>query len=133
MAAKEILYDTTARDRILSGVNNNWLLGWWGGAEDQGYFEGWVTASGSPGASNNAYLYGVVQNGNTSSVYRNGKLIVSNGNGTTGPNGLSVVGHLSQSEFSDAQVSEILVYAGALSDQQRQSVEAYLNGKYTLY
>ena len=25
--------------RILSGINNNWLLGWWNGAQDQGYFE----------------------------------------------------------------------------------------------
>jgi subtilisin-like proprotein convertase family protein len=122
-----------SKQRILSGVNNNWLLGWWDGGEDQGYFEGWVTATGSPSASNNAYLYGVVQTGSASSVYRNGKLLVSNGNGTTGPNGLSVVGHNGASEFSDAQVSEILVYAGALSDQQRQSVETYLNGKYSIY
>ena len=27
------------RGRILSGLNNNWLLGWWNGQQDVAYFD----------------------------------------------------------------------------------------------
>ena len=44
-----------------------------------------------------------------------------------------MTGSTGASEFSDCQVSEILVYSGALADSQRVSVETYLKEKYDLW
>lgn len=118
--------------RILAGLANNWLLGWWGTSMDQGFFEGWVSQPAS--AANGSWaLYSMVTNGSTSSVYRNGTLLATNANGVTGPNGLSLDGHGATSEFSDAQIAEVLVYSAALGNAQRAQVETYLNQRHGVY
>jgi hypothetical protein len=123
-----------ANARVLTTVTNNWLLGFWNGAYDKGYFEGWVTSStaGSPASDTNWHLYSVVQTGALSSVYGNGALIASNGTGVAGPNGLAIGCWQVASECSNADVAEVLVYSTALSAADRQAVEGYLNTKYDL-
>lgn len=119
------------RNRILSGLNNNWLLGWWCGSKSMAYFEGWVSpgACSSPAADNNVYLYTAIGTGSLSTVFENGRQLYSNAQGLAGPNGLAL-GHLGASEFSDGDIAEILVYSQALSSTDRKSIEGYLGSKY---
>ncbi|HEY3357241.1 MAG TPA: kelch repeat-containing protein, partial [Polyangia bacterium] len=121
------------RGRILSGLANNWLLGWWGAAEDKAYQDGWISApSYGPAATTNPYIYSSVGTGALTTIFRNGVQLYSNASGLTGPNGLSLSGYQAVGEFSDALVAEVLVYSGALSATDRQTVEAYLSAKYGL-
>jgi len=121
--------------RILSGLTNNWLLGFWGGCHQQAYHEGWLTSScgsGPPGSDTNWYIQSTVETGALSTYFENGTQIVSNANGVVGPNGLSLVGHLGSSEFSNADIAEVVIYNRALSDAERQKVEGYLAQKWGL-
>ncbi len=90
-----------ANARILSGLKNNWLLGWWAGWMDQGFHEGWITAIGGAAATTLPYAYASVNSGSQAAIYRNGKLIALGlpQVGVAGPNGLSLSGHLAGSEF----------------------------------
>ncbi|MGE0308494.1 MAG: prepilin-type N-terminal cleavage/methylation domain-containing protein, partial [Acidimicrobiia bacterium] len=45
--------------RIISGVNNNWLLGWWQGRMDQAYYQGWVSSPATP-SDTSAHLYSTI-------------------------------------------------------------------------
>ncbi|HEY3351958.1 MAG TPA: hypothetical protein VGQ83_01795, partial [Polyangia bacterium] len=124
----------TTRGRILNGLANNWLLGWWNAAEDKAYHEGWISPSTlSPTATANPYLYSSVSTGALTTIFRGGAQLYSNAGGVVGPNGLSLSGYMpTQVEFSDARIAEVLVYGGALSAADRQAVEAYLTAKYRL-
>ena len=115
--------------RVLSGINNNWLLGFFNGGRSYAYFNGWVDQAGV--ASNtNPYLYSatIPGPGNNSSFYENGVLLASNQGGVEGPNGLTLNGQFG--EYSDADIAEVVVYKSALSDSARQISEAYLAGKW---
>ena len=114
--------------RILSGYNNNWLLGWWSGLMDQAYFNGWVS-SARPVTTTSPYLYEAVFTGSVSTVYRNGVQLYSNSGGTEGPDGLTISEY---SEVSDCQISEIMVFNAAVTTEQRQYVERYFMTKYGL-
>jgi len=118
--------------RVLTGVNNNWLLGFWGGSHAQAYFEGWVSPAGGTPSTTNWYIESAVETGALSSYYENGVQIASNAGGVAGPNGLSLVGMGGVSEFSDADIAEIVVYNRALSDAERQKIEGYLAAKWGL-
>jgi hypothetical protein len=123
-----------SRQRVLSSINNNWLLGWWGhgggGAKSQAFFDGWVSAAGNPPADNNVYLYTGTSTGNQSFLYENGVLLYNNGNGVTGPNGLAINAGAHASEASTCQIAEIIVYNSSLSQPNRQLVENYLKCKW---
>ncbi len=123
-----------ANARLLSGKANNWLLGFWNGAKNQGFFEGWVSASGTPAADRNPYIYSAIipGSGSNSEIYENGNRIYENQGGVTGPNGLCLSGHLCTSEFSNADIAEIIVYNRTLNNLERESVEGYLAVKYNL-
>ena len=80
-------------------------------------------------------LTDVVKNGTTETLYVGGTL-VSTATGRlaaiadTQPTGNLGVGYLNT--HYNGQIAEVIVYTVALSDAQRQQVEAYLNGKYAL-
>jgi hypothetical protein len=123
--------------RILAGLSNNWLLGWHGGREDLAYFAGWAygldTATTNYGyhpdvaGTTNVRVYaGVSGPGGISEVYRDGRLVASNGAGTAGPNGLATNGHNGVSEFSDSDLYEVLVYNRRLTPQEIAAVNSYL-------
>ncbi len=118
--------------RMLSGVSNNWLLGYWGGGKRQAYFEGWVSAAGSPSSDTgwNTYSAVIPGSGQNTLVYENGSQVFSNQGGVTGPNGLTLDGEYS--EFSNGETGEVLVYNRALTDAERSSVERYLNNKWAV-
>jgi hypothetical protein len=121
--------DSGSNARILSAINNNWLLGWWSGGQQNGYFDGWVALTG---ATNDflPHVYSVVQTGSLSSFYGNGTLIASNNNGVDPPNGLGTNGGAYSGEGSNSDVAEIVVYPWALTDFQRLKTEQYLYNKW---
>lgn len=119
--------------RILAGLNNNWLLGYHGGKKQRAYFQGWVN-TGSTDADTNWNLYSTTIGGTgvNSNFYENGINLASNQGGIASPNGLSLNGHMGTSELSDADIAEVLVYNSTLSDLSRSIIERYLANKYAL-
>jgi hypothetical protein len=117
--------------RLLSSWANNWLLGYWGGAKRQAFFEGWVSPSGTPATDTQWHIYSatIPGTGYNSSAYEDGDLIASNQNGVTGPNGLSLNGG-AHAEYSDGDYAEIVVYNRVLSASERTAVENYLSVKW---
>ena len=113
------------RGRMLAGVSNNWLLGYWSGRSEQYYSEGWVT--GGVGVTDTAWTIST-GTGDTSSdtwkFYSNSTLLASNNGGSAGPNGLVVGGFNNSSlgaglaERSDGEFSFLLVYNRVLSDAE---------------
>ena len=115
------------RARVLSSVNNNWLLGWWGGAKAQAYFGGWVSVD-APAADNNAYVYTGSSDGYTSQIYENGSLVSNNLNTQSwleGPDGLRLNGKGTGagSELSNAEFFDVVVYHSVLSTPGRRAIE----------
>jgi hypothetical protein len=105
--------------RILSGLNNNWLLGHWNNSIANYYSVGWVTGAGAGGTDTNWRIYAGTGNPTTGvySFYINGSVNTSGGGGTAGPNGLAIgaYGPGGPSEFSNGQVSFVLAYNRILS------------------
>ena len=118
--------------RVLSG-GNNWLLGYWGGRRNRAYFEGWVTGSGLS-SDTNPHLYAttIPGSGQNSTVWAEGVQIASNQNGTVGPDGLFLGGGGAYSEYSDCDISEVLVYHRVMTPVEAGLVGSYLSGKYGL-
>jgi hypothetical protein len=112
-------YTGSARGRIFSAINNNWLLGHWNNQNPAYYAEGWVVGPGS-GNNNNWQISVSVENysADTWSYYINGAFMASNNSGSQGPNGLSF-GHWRPggltAELSTAEISFFMVYNRLLS------------------
>jgi hypothetical protein len=104
--------------RILSGLNNNWLLGHWINSVANYYSEGWVTEAGVGGNDTSWRIYAGTGNisSDNYSIYINGTLNISNNGGAAGPNGLSIGSYAPANiEFSNAQVSFVLAYNRVLT------------------
>ncbi|MCX6728430.1 MAG: prepilin-type N-terminal cleavage/methylation domain-containing protein [Candidatus Saccharibacteria bacterium] len=116
--------------RMLSGINNNWLLGFWGASRSQAYFEGWVSPVGTPGSDTNWHMYSAVITGagTNTKVYADRTLVGSNQGGLQGPNGLTLMGEYG--ENSDGDITEVIIYNSAISDVNRSAIEDYLSNKY---
>ncbi|MFA6170719.1 MAG: DUF2341 domain-containing protein [Candidatus Margulisiibacteriota bacterium] len=119
-------------DRVIASLSNNWLAGYYGGNKDQFYAEGWVY-NPSSASDTNWHLYTAQGTGSLSTIFHNGTSLASNANGVAGPNGLSLNGYQGTAQFSNAQITELLVFNSALSTDDRQQAERYLNNKYRLY
>ncbi|MCX6879983.1 MAG: hypothetical protein NTW21_40210 [Verrucomicrobia bacterium] len=119
--------------RVLSATSNNWLMGYHGNQYSRFYFEGWVYEAG-PSSNTNPHLFAATigGSGQPSTVYSDGTLLVSNTNGTQGPNNLQLNGYSSGSEPSDCDISEIMVYNRVLSATELNAVGSYLATKYAL-
>ncbi len=117
--------------RMLSGLVDNWLLGYWNGYKAQAYFNGWVYGNGGPYVSDAGWqIFSEAENaGINTAFYWNG-IQMGFTSGGTGPNGLSLNGHQGISEFSDGDIAEVLVYNRLLSDVERGKVEKYLSDKW---
>jgi len=114
--------------RILSGKNNNWLMGHWSSYENQYYAVGWVGANSDVAHTTNVHVWSAITS-TTSYLWKNGTLVKSGTGGTTAPSGLTI-GYNGTSEFTDHDVGEIIGYNVALSTTDRQTVENYLKDKW---
>lgn len=115
-------YTGGTRQRIVTGVNNNWLSGHWGGNTGVAYHEGWLTSQTDIHGNN--WFISTDQN----SLYR------SNGV-TRGTSGGSASTQLSvnwgaYSEFSDWNCTFVAVYNRTLSASEYQQVESWLSSRY---
>ena len=113
------------------GANDYWVLGYRSGSMDKANFGGWVEDT-SMAADTNPHLYvGTIGgSGTDSTFYRDGAVVASNQNGTTGPNNLQLAGSDIWYEVSDCEVAEVLVYNRVLSSEELTSVGTFLNQKY---
>jgi hypothetical protein len=119
--------------RVLSG-GNNWLLGYWGGKRGSAYFNGDVLLNGNGPSDTNPHLYATTigGSGQNSTVWAEGVQIASNQNGTEGPNSLFVGGGGAYNEYSDCDISEVLVYNRILLPSELDEIGTYLTVKYSL-
>lgn len=75
----------------------------------------------------------------TASIYRNGTLLAQNTNLTSTGSTAAISGNSgiggapAGSLWADVDIAEIIIYGVALTEQQRLSVEAYLNRKWNIY
>jgi hypothetical protein len=118
-----------ARGRVLSGLYNNWLLGWWNGSKSQAYFDGWVSTPGGNSSDNNAFVYSSTGTGGISTFYENGTQLYSNNGGVNGPNGLNLNGV----ESSDADIAEIFIFNTVLADADRELIENSSGAYYGIF
>ncbi|MFM7535476.1 MAG: hypothetical protein ACKO91_06735, partial [Acidimicrobiales bacterium] len=120
--------------RLVSGIRNNWLLGWHAGCQDRAHFDGWVGGHPCPAATRDGLLYSATTGNGQATYWRDGTLIGTQAGGYTSPNGLQIGGDafLWGSERSAGAVSEVLVYNRTLSIPERQATEAYLARKWGL-
>jgi len=118
-----------SRGRVLQGVSNNWLLGWWNGSYGQAYYNGWVSPSGGNPSNSNPYVYSAEGTGSNSSIYQNDTLLYTNSGGLSGPYGISLNG----GEASDADISEIFIFNAVLDSIDRESIEKSSGSYYSIF
>ena len=116
-----------ASGRIISGKNNNWLLGQWDSYMRQYFAAGWVTGYGaSPGSNTTDDLQTHIWcgTGNVSgNAYRfrddNVEYTTNTTSGTSGPNGFSLGRYApSNSEYATGTITVLLVYNRVLTDAE---------------
>ena len=129
-------YTGTSGSRLISSTTSatNWLI-CHGGNIGTYYAGGWISAP-SLGAFDTVYRHWVAT-GTTGaySLYANGTLMISNGNGTLGPNGITVGGWSQSgtlSEMSASQCGYIMAYNRVLSLAEIQQNYAYISQGITL-
>lgn len=120
--------------RIISGRNNNWLMGHWGGTTENYYAEGWVSAAYAGAADTNWRIYAATWDSSTdqAALYTNGVLTSGpNTSASAGPNGFGIGCYfIGQSEWSAGQFSFLTAYSNVLTaDQITQNFNA-LRGRY---
>jgi len=121
--------------RVLSGISNNWLLGYWDGWSSQYYAEGWVAGGGGPSAETAWSMYtgtGDVSQDKWSFWKNNTKIITDSTTGGAGPNGLCINAGIANNEKSDCEVSLILAYNRVLTDTEILKNYNALRGRYAL-
>ncbi len=122
--------------RLISSASTNWLLGYWGGYQNQHYANNWIS---NPAASPNtsAHMYSVTSTGSGASgttFYDYGNVIATGTAG--GPNQPGVIQlngwNNGLSEMSSGEIAEVIYYNRVLSAAERQIVEGYLAYKYNM-
>jgi hypothetical protein len=124
---------SSPRGRILSGTSNNWLMGWHGGYRDRFYANGWIY-SPTPATDNSWQIYATDHSASIQRIFRNNQALQANSVANTqGPVGLNLGSQQGASEWSIAEVAEVIVYDRVLTDAERQAVFTYLNARYGVY
>lgn len=129
-------YSTVTTGRMISGKNNNWLMGHWDGSVETYYAQGWITSSTNGGGDTNWRIYASTNNqpSDQYTFYVNGVLETGPSNaGSQGPNGFQVGRyHGNTNEFSDGEFSFLFVYDRILSVTEIQQNYNALKGRFGL-
>lgn len=94
------------------------------------------TATWGVDADNNANILTGIWSGASSSLWKNGGTAATGSNGTNGLSGVSIgnirgnPNPLIANYSLIGDIAEIIIYSGAMSDGNRQSVQSYLSAKY---
>lgn len=104
--------------RTITAYNNNWLLAHHDNTYGDYYAEGWVNDIGSPTSDTIWRMFTGTGNisGDSYSLYINDSLIVTNGNGSQGPNGWNLNNQYGQ--YSSCQISNLICYNRVLSTEE---------------
>jgi hypothetical protein len=106
-------------ERVLTSMNNNWLLGYWGNRMDVAFFEGWVLPESEIPAeytvTNDYTIYAGKSNGSISSFFKNGNLLHSSNGGVTGPDGIAFNDASPNNEVSNFDITDLIIYPTDLS------------------
>lgn len=118
--------------RIISALNNNWLLGHWSGSTENYYAEGWVTNAGTGPLDTNWRV--LAATGDTTSdsykIYVNGVNTFSNNGGSAGPNNFAIGSYAGTNEPSNGEFAVLYVYNRVLSDAEIQQNFNSLRGRF---
>lgn len=104
--------------RTITAYNNNWLLAHHDSTYGDYYAEGWVNDVGSPPSDTIWRMFtgtGDIS-GDSYSLYINDSLIVTNSNGSAGPNGWNLNNQYDQ--FSSCQIANLICYNRVLSTEE---------------
>jgi hypothetical protein len=127
----------TVGGRIISGLNNNWLLGHWSSSVLNYYSAGWVSSVGAGGGDTLWRVYAGTGNIGASSyqLFSNGSAVFSAAaGGTAGPNGFSLGRYApGNSEYSNGQIGFLIVYNRVLTNQEILQNYLYFRQRYELY
>jgi len=117
-------YTGGTKGRIFTGLSNNWLSGFWKDNTAAAFHEGWLTNYNQRRVFQNNWVISTDQN----SLYR-GNAITYGTSGGSASTRLTVNAGVN-TEYSDWQCSEVIVYDRTLTATEYQRVESYLNFKY---
>jgi len=117
--------------RIISCLNNNWLLGQWSNNTYQYYAEGWVAGPGghSPNTDNDWHIW--TGTGRTNYLlYEGTTLVVSGTSGSQGPNGWAINSYANSSEYSNGSIGFLLCYNRTLTSGEIVQNNSYFASRY---
>ncbi len=116
--------------RTITAYNNNWLLGHHDVTYGDYYAEGWVNNIDSPLSDTQWRMFTGTGNisGDSYSLYINDQHIITNSNGSAGPNGWNLNNQYDQ--YSDCQISNLICYNRVFSSSEVQQVFYALRGRY---
>lgn len=123
-------YTGSQQERILSSPGRNWLLGWWHGGWDCGYFDNWIVGCSTADMTWKIYL--ADQSPTLQRLFKFDQLISSFTAGPNPPIGISVGSFSGTAEISAAEVAEIIMYDHVLTDADRLQLLNYLNQRYAI-
>lgn len=111
---------------------NNWLLGWYNGAEDQAYFNTVVKLDSTPSYTTDWRIYGGSGASGVGSFYGGSPAatpsLVVCASGCIGPKTLGI--NCTQSQTAPGQVAELIAFSRALSPTDWATLWLYLYNKW---
>jgi len=116
-------------DRLLQSTSSNWLL-----QSNRGvHLNGWVTGTLSTNLDQ-TFLTTVIQDTDGPAVYHDGVDVLDDNRYNSDIGRMAIGGGEGvYNEDANVDVAEIIVFKHALSDSERQGVEAYLNSRYAVF
>lgn len=118
-------YTGVSNNRIVQGIGQNWLSGFWANNVNAFYHNGWVAYPAA--GTNNNWRYTTDQN---NLARQNGTTLGTSGAGS--PSYAQIAINNSGYESSECDIVELIVYNSTLNSTQYAAVESYLVSKYGL-
>lgn len=120
----------TQNARLISSLNSNWFMGYWGNSEDLFHPEAFATGTLIT-ATSDPHIYSAISTGNNHVNFYADGIDVTNNNARNGRIlKLQLGGYRTANEPSKGYVSEILLYDIDHTQAERLSIETYLASKY---
>ncbi len=130
-------YAGAARNRVLSSRDTNWLFGHHGGMDETFYANGWVHNTGNNNTDWHIYTAHINSEVDPkASFWKDGTLLTSNNAGSHNsnykPQKLQLNGYNGNTQLSDSEIAEVIIYSRVLTSTEIEEVGAYLEYKYAL-
>lgn len=120
-------------NRVLAGLTNNWLLGYYGGYRSQAYFGAWTKQYPQIDPDNQWHIYSAYLEGTLSSFYEDGLLVERNNTGLLAPGGGFILnGYSDNTQRSSFEICELIVSQKNLTFTQIDKHHQYLGSKYNI-